>query len=66
METQVLAVGITEAARQLGVCPRTVASFVARGELPSRKVGRRRLIRVADLESFLRRDHPARGCENGE
>ena len=57
METQILAVGIAEAARRLGVCSRTVASLVARGELASRKIGRRRLIRVADLETFLRRDH---------
>jgi len=53
----VLAVGIGEAARRLGLSPRTVASLVLRHELPSRKVGRRRIIPVVALEAFIRRDH---------
>jgi excisionase family DNA binding protein len=55
--TDVLAVGITEAARRLGVSVRTVSNLIAAKELTSRKVGRRRLIPVAALEAFLRRDH---------
>jgi excisionase family DNA binding protein len=50
----VLAVGLTEAARRLGLSPRTVATLVLRRELPSRKVGRRRIIPVAALEVFVR------------
>ncbi len=58
MERSVLAVSITEAARRLGLSPRSVASLIAQRELPSRKVGRRRLVLVSDLVVFLRRDHP--------
>ena len=53
----VLAVGVPEAARRLGLSIRTVATLIARRELPSRKVGRRRLIPVGALELFLGRDH---------
>lgn len=53
----ILAVSTTEAARRLGVSPRTVATLVARNELPSRKIGRRRVIPIRALEEFLRRDH---------
>ncbi len=53
----VLAVSVPEAARRLGISPRTVATLVARKELPSRKIGRRRVIPVEALEKFLRRDH---------
>lgn len=48
-----VAVGIAEAARRLGLSTRTVATLVARNELPSRKVGRRRIIPVAALEAFV-------------
>jgi excisionase family DNA binding protein len=54
---QVLAVGIKEAARRLGVCERTVMNAIYCKELTSRKIGRRRVIPVSALESFLRRDH---------
>jgi excisionase family DNA binding protein len=53
----VLAVGISEAARRLGVSPRTVATLVARNHLSSRKVGRRRIIPVSALEVFVTQDH---------
>jgi excisionase family DNA binding protein len=53
----VLAVGLTEAARRLGLSTRTVATLVLSDELPSRKVGRRRIIPVVALEAFLRGDH---------
>jgi excisionase family DNA binding protein len=53
----VLAVGLAEAARRLGLSARTVATLVLRDELPSRKVGRRRIIPVLALEAFLRGDH---------
>jgi len=54
----VLAVGIAEAARRLGLSARTVATLVSRRELPSRKVGRRRIIPVVALEAFIKRGHP--------
>ncbi len=54
-DATVLAVGIAEAARRLGVSPRTVAKLVSNQELPSRKIGRRRVIPVEELESFLRK-----------
>jgi excisionase family DNA binding protein len=50
----VLAVGMAEAGRRVGLSARTIADLVARNELPSRKVGRRRLIAVCDLETFVR------------
>ena len=53
----VLAVGVPEAARRLGVSTRTVGTLVARHQLPSRKIGRRRIIPVAALEAFIRYDH---------
>ena len=49
----VLAVGLAEAARRLGLSPRTVATLVLRREIPSRKVGRRRIIPVLALEAFV-------------
>jgi excisionase family DNA binding protein len=57
MVEEPLAIGIQEAARRLGVSARTVATLIARGELPSRRIGRRRVIPVALLQAFLKRDH---------
>ena len=51
-----LAVGMAEAARRLGLSPRTVATLVADKQLPSVKVGRRRIIPVSALEEFVNRD----------
>jgi excisionase family DNA binding protein len=56
----VVAVGMSEAGRRLGLSTRTVATLVLRNELPSRKVGRRRIIPVMALEAFVRSDHPER------
>ena len=55
-ETQ-LAIGMAEAARRLGLSVRTVATLIARRELPSRRVGRRRIVPVAALDAFMERDH---------
>lgn len=52
-DESVLAVGMVEAARRLGLSARTVATLVLRHELPSRKVGRRRIIPVTALEDFV-------------
>ncbi len=56
--TELLAVDIREAARRLSLSPRTVATLIREKQLASRKVGRRRIIPVAGLEAFLRKDHP--------
>jgi excisionase family DNA binding protein len=61
---QILACSIAEAARKLGLSARTVATLVARKELSSRKIGRRRVIPICELEEFLRRDHNT--TPNGE
>lgn len=63
-EVGVLAVDVREAARRLGLSPRTIATLIARGELLSRRIGRRRVIPVEALEKFLSRDHQTqRDCE---
>jgi excisionase family DNA binding protein len=49
----IIAVGMAEAARRLGLSARTVAALVLNRELPSRKVGRRRIIPVTALEAFV-------------
>jgi excisionase family DNA binding protein len=61
----VIAVGMTEAARRLGLSARTVATLVLHRELPSRKVGRRRIIPVAALEAFVRGDSGIRSTKHG-
>jgi excisionase family DNA binding protein len=63
-----LAVGISEAARRLGISSRTLATLVAQEELPSCKIGRRRLIPVAALKAFVNREYPTpkpKGGRNG-
>lgn len=42
-----------EAARLLGVCGNTVGNLIARGELPSLRIGSRRLIDLDDLRRFI-------------
>lgn len=49
-------VSIREAADLLGVCPRTIQNLIAAKELPSRKIGRRRLVPFAALQALARRD----------
>ena len=46
-----------EAAAMLGLCVRTVEKLITLKELPSRRIGRRRLIEKAALERFAGRDH---------
>jgi excisionase family DNA binding protein len=53
----ILAVGVMEAARKLGLSPRTIATVIARRELPSRRLGRRRLIPQTALLRFVQSDH---------
>lgn len=50
-----LAYTVAEVAETIGISEREVYRLCASGELPSRKVGRRVLIRRADLETWLDR-----------
>lgn len=54
-----LAVTISQAAEMLSVSPRTVQNYITAKTLPARKVGRRTVVRVRDLENFLRADQPS-------
>ena len=54
-----LAVDTREAARLLSVSPRTIQNYIAAKLLPARKLGRRTVISVRALESFLRTDQPS-------
>ena len=48
---------VPQAARVLGLSPRLCWTFVQRGELRSRRVGRRLLIHRRELERFALKDH---------
>jgi excisionase family DNA binding protein len=45
-----------EAARALAISTRAVDYLIRTGKLPSRKLGKRRLVHVSALEAFARRD----------
>ena len=45
--------GIRHLAERLGISRRTVHRIIARGELPTVRIGRRRLIRVSELHRWL-------------
>jgi len=55
-KTNKLAVDIRSAAEMLSVSPRTIQNYIAAKLLPARKIGRRTVITVRALESFLRAD----------
>ena len=48
-----LALSVPEAAQAIGVSEREVWRLIARGELPVVRIGRRTLVHVAALDSFL-------------
>jgi excisionase family DNA binding protein len=56
--TERLAVDILTAAAMLSVSPRTIEAYISKRMLPARKLGRRTVIRMRDLEAFLRADQP--------
>jgi excisionase family DNA binding protein len=58
-----LAVDIREAARRLSLSPRAIAALIASRELPSRKIGRRRIIPVTALEAFVKSERPSEDRE---
>ena len=49
------ALSIAEAAKALGIGLSKMAELIADGEIPSFKIGRRRLIRPLALEDWVRR-----------
>jgi excisionase family DNA binding protein len=53
------------AGRYLGVSAATVQTWAWRGLLPSVKVRRRRLYRLADLDDWVRRQNPATTARDG-
>ena len=46
-------IGITQLAERLGLSRRTIHRVLARGELPSIRIGRRRLVRLSELRRWL-------------
>ena len=54
-----LAVGMAEAARMIDLSKRQVENYVSLKLLPSKKLGRRRVILVSDLKKFLASDKPS-------
>jgi excisionase family DNA binding protein len=50
---------VKQAARILGISPRTLYPLAERGEVPSIKVGGRRLFRPAELRAYLEKQAPA-------
>lgn len=47
------AISVATAAELLGVCKKTLYVYIHSGELPTFKLGRRRLIRRKSLDEFL-------------
>lgn len=60
-----LFVSKVDAAEALAVSLRTIENLIACGELRARKVGRRTLIAIGELERFARRDHKTRVSPEG-
>lgn len=46
-------ISISQLSQQLGISRRSIDRFIERGELPSLKLGRRRLVRLADVSAWL-------------
>ncbi len=54
-----LAVSASEAAAMLSLSLRSIQNYIAAKKIPARKMGKRTLILVRDLEAFLGRDQPS-------
>jgi excisionase family DNA binding protein len=65
-EVETLLSAKREAAHVLGISVRTLETLIALRELKSVRVGRRRLIPRAELERFIRHDHPTRATKSLE
>jgi excisionase family DNA binding protein len=58
-------IGISHLAECLGLSRRTIYRILARGELPSLQIGRRRLVRLSELRHWLvAHEVPAPGVTN--
>lgn len=64
-EIQDALIGVAQLSERLALSRRTVARILARGELPSLRIGRRRLIRLADLRHWLNGHEVQTPGENG-
>jgi excisionase family DNA binding protein len=53
ISTTPLAHSVTDAARLLGIGRTALYELIGRGELPTVRIGSRRLIRDADLRAYL-------------
>ena len=51
---------VPAAARVLGISPRLLWEFIARGEVKTRKIRARRLVSRRELERFASKDHERR------
>lgn len=49
----ILALGIDDAARSIGIARSAIYQAVAKGEIASFKLGRRRMIQVKELERYI-------------
>ncbi|MBZ5502350.1 MAG: helix-turn-helix domain-containing protein [Acidobacteriia bacterium] len=58
-QTNKIAVSVREAAAMLSISPRSVQNYIAAKLLPARKLGRRTIVPIRALESFLRSDQPS-------
>lgn len=56
-----LGVGMEDGARMIGLSKRQLENYVALQLIPSKKIGRRRILLVWDLRKFLASDRPTAG-----
>ena len=63
-DVAVLAVGLWQAAEISGLSRRTLENHIRMKRLRARKVGRRTLIMMRDLEKFLSHDQPSPPVES--
>jgi excisionase family DNA binding protein len=49
-----IAYSVPEAMLALGLCRDSIYKLINSGQLPAKKIGRRTLVLVSDLESFLK------------
>jgi excisionase family DNA binding protein len=58
-------IGISHLAERLELSRRTIHRILARGELPSLQIGRRRLVRLSDVRHWLARHEVTTPRANG-
>jgi excisionase family DNA binding protein len=54
-EQEIRWLGTLEAARYLGITPRTLYRFIDEGQVPAYKMGRVIRLKVSDLDAFIER-----------